>query len=113
MRTRLVIAVVLLLALPAAAKRKRAILPGEVLRAETVHVMIAPEAGMSVVNPGENRTARAAVEHALRQWGRFKVLLYQGGAQPPDLILVIRKGGTKTTIAAPDPNDRPGTIGGD
>jgi len=102
---------VLLLVIPAQTKDKKTTLPDVVLQAETVYVMIAPDSGMSVTNPGENRAAREAVEEALRKWGHFRVLTYTGGATPPDLIIVVRKGGSKTTITGVDPNDRPATIG--
>ena len=82
MRARaLIVAIVLLPLLLTVAKSKKATLPDEVLRAETVHVMITPDSGMSVTNPGENRDARDAVEEALRKWGHFRVVTFLGGAQ--------------------------------
>ncbi len=103
---------VLLLGVAAVAKGKKLPVPEIVLRAETVMVMIDPEAGVSLTNPGENRDARQAVEQALRQWGRFRVVMYTNASNPPDLVIVIRKGGSKTTIGGIDPNDRGPTIDG-
>lgn len=81
----------LLLAIPATAKdKKKAQLPDYVLRAETVRVVIDPDAAVPIDQPNLNRDARDAVEQALTDWGRFKVV-YEPHDQP-DLVIVIRAG---------------------
>jgi hypothetical protein len=54
-----------------ASAKKKAILPADVLRARTVLVVVDPTAGVDVRDPNANRAARADVEKALDQWGRF------------------------------------------
>ena len=51
--------------------KKKAILPADVLRARTVLVVVDPTAGVDARDPNANRAARANVEAALDQWGRF------------------------------------------
>jgi hypothetical protein len=95
---------------PAAAKDKKKItLPDLVLRARYVAVVVDPEAGVSMTNPGENSTARSDVESAIRKWGRFAITLDAGNA---DLILVLHKSGTavKPTIGG-IPNEPPVVLG--
>jgi hypothetical protein len=94
-----------MLAVLAGAKDKKPVVPASVLRAETIAVIIEPEAGESITNPGENRQAREAVESALRKWGRYHVLAFPEDA---DLIVAIRRasGTVKPTITGLQ-NDRP------
>ena len=68
---------------------KKQVLPDYVLRAETVLVVIHPEAGEPVTNPAANRTAQENVERALTQWGRFRLVM---DAQTADLVIAVRKG---------------------
>ena len=72
-----------------AKNKKKQVLPDYVLRAETVLVVIHPDAGEPVTNPTANRTAQENVEKALSQWGRFKLAME---AQTPDLVIAVRKG---------------------
>lgn len=72
-----------------AKNKKKQVLPDYVLRAETVLVVIHPEAGEPVTNPTANRTAQENVEKALSQWGRFRLVM---GAQTADLVIAVRKG---------------------
>lgn len=91
----------LLVCLAAHAKsKKKFLLPNEVLQARTVLVLVDPNAGMALDDPSANRIARADVEDALRQWGRFSETFDMSFA---DLIVVVRKGSGKMAQ---------GTIGG-
>jgi len=83
---------------PSAAKdKKKATLPYLVLRARYVAVVVDPDEGVSMTNPGENSTARSDVEWAIRKWGRFALTIDTRNA---DLIFVLHKGGAavKRTI---------------
>ncbi len=75
-----------------ASARKKAILPADVLRATTVLVVVDPTAGVDARDPNANRAARADVEKALNQWGRFT--LVQEGLTA-DLVITVRKGNGK------------------
>jgi hypothetical protein len=72
-----------------AKNKKKQVLPDDVLKAQTVLVVIHPEAGEPVTNPTANRTAQENVENALSQWGRFRLVME---AQTADLIVAVRKG---------------------
>ena len=66
---------VLLLGTCAIAKeKKKQPVPDNVLRAETVLVVIHPDAGEPVSDPRANRTAHDDVEQAMMTWGRFRVV---------------------------------------
>jgi hypothetical protein len=105
-----VVIVALLLSLTglATAKEKtKATLPAYVLDAKTIMVMIDPEAGISMSDPGGNRTAQSDVEKALMKWGRYSPVISMPSA---DLIIVIRKGSGKAVqpiIGGVPTNDRP------
>ena len=75
-----------------ASGKKKAVLPADVLHARTVFVMVDSTAGVDFRDPNANRVARADVERALDQWGRF-TLLQDGSAA--DLIIAVRKGNDK------------------
>lgn len=99
-------ALLLLLVLLAHAKDKKKVLPEYVLRAHTVLVVVDPDAGISPLNPNENRIAQDDVEKALMSWGRFSPVM---DAQTADLVITVRKGHGKAvnpTIGGV-PNDRP------
>jgi hypothetical protein len=90
-----------------AANDKKPVLPAYVLRAETVFVLIDPDAGTSPASPQANQKARDDVEKAIMKWGRFRLVMEPGGA---DLIVVVRKGSGKVvqpTIGGLPTNDRP------
>jgi hypothetical protein len=87
-----VTAIILCSALAPAKDKKKAILPADVLRARTVLVVVDPTAGVDVRDPNANRAARADVEKALDQWGRFT--LVQEGLTA-DLVITVRKGNGK------------------
>ena len=98
---------VLCASLAFAGNDKKPVLPAYVLRAETVFVMIDPDAGTSATSPLENQKARDDVEKAIMKWGRFRLAMEPGVA---DLIIVVRKGSGKVvrpTIGGLPTNDRP------
>src|SRR5271156_760042 len=87
-----VTAIILCSALASGKDKKKAILPADVLKARTVLVVVDPSAGVDVRDPNANRIARADVEKALDQWGRF-TLVQEGSTA--DLIITVRKGDGK------------------
>jgi len=84
-------------------KDKPKTLPAQVLHAETILVVIDPDAGEPLTDPTANRTAREDVEKALMQWGRFRLAIEPSTA---DLVLSVRKGtrGTPTMKGGPIDN---------
>ncbi len=108
MSSRLPIAllVVLVLTLPVIAKnKKKPTLPDLILKAQTVYVVIHPDAGEPVTDPTANRTAEDAVEKAIMKWGRFKLV---PGSQTADLIIAVRRGHAGgPTIRNSPTDDRP------
>jgi hypothetical protein len=86
---------------------KKNTLPQVVLNAQTVFVMIDPNAAIPMNDPGGNRTAREDVEKALMEWGRLKPAMTMSQA---DLVIVVRKGNKQAmnpTVGGQSPNDRP------
>ncbi len=96
---------VLLLLIPQANARnkKKQVLPEYVLRAQTVAVVIRPEAGEPLTSPNANRTAQNNVENAITKWGRFKVIT---NAEAADLIIAIRTGHASGSTIRNSPADR-------
>ena len=93
--------------LAVAKNKKKVLLPADVLQAETVLVVIDPQAGMAVDAPNANRNARNAVEQALMNWGRFRLVTDVSTA---DLVIMVRKGNGRAvqpTIGGIPNNDRP------
>jgi hypothetical protein len=72
--------------------KKKAPVPEDILRADTVLVIVDPSAGVDIQDPNANRLARVAVEQALEKWGRFTPV--QEG-YTADLIIVVRKSNGK------------------
>ncbi len=101
--------ILLLACFVAAADKKKDVLPAEVLNAQTVVVLIDPDAkGMSVSEPMANRTAQEDVEKALARWGRLKLVLV--GGDIADLVITVRKGNGKMvqpTVGGEPTGDRP------
>ena len=100
------LALVFASALTVAGDDKKPVLPAYVLRAETIFVLIDPDAGTSPASPQANQKARDDVEKAIMKWGRFRLVMEPGGA---DLIVVVRKGSGKVvqpTIGGLPTNDR-------
>jgi hypothetical protein len=107
-RTSVLLSFALLLTHFALAKDKnKPSLPAYVLNAQTVLVVINPEAGEPLTDPVANRTAREDVERALRKWGRFRLAL---DSQTADLVLAVRKGTGRAvtpTVSGGPIDDRP------
>jgi hypothetical protein len=100
--------VVLLAFLAAADTKKKETLPAVVLNAQTVVVLVDPDAGISTSEPLANRTAQEDVEKALANWGRLKLVLI--GGTDADLVITVRKGSEKAiqpTITGEPTNDHP------
>jgi hypothetical protein len=88
-----------------AKKKNKQELPNVVLNAQTVLVVIDPDAGEPVTNPIANRSARENVENALTKWGRFRLVM---SPQTADLIIAVRKGhAAGPTIKNSPADDRP------
>src|SRR5215471_297790 len=104
-RIALVLLIPLLLSCMSLAKKKnKQELPNLVLDAQTVFVVIHPDAGEPVTNPTANRNARENVENALAKWGRFRLVM---SPQTADLVIAVRKGyAVGTTIANSAADDR-------
>src|SRR5215472_10935489 len=104
-RIALVLLIPLLLSCMSFAKKKnKQELPNLVLDAQTVFVVIHPDAGEPVTNPTANRDARENVEKALTKWGRFRLVM---SPQTADLVIAVRKGyAVGTTIANSPVDDR-------
>jgi hypothetical protein len=94
--------------LAVADKKKKDALPPEILNAQTVVVLVDPDAGMSTSEPLANKTAQDDVEKALAKWGRLKLMLI--GGTDADLVITVRKGNGKIvqpTVSGEPTNDRP------
>ena len=83
------IGIVLVAVVPLAAAKNKQVLPDYVLQAQTVAVILMPDAGESVTDPSANRAAELNVEKALLKWGRYRVI---PDALTADLIVAVRKG---------------------
>jgi hypothetical protein len=106
----LAIASLALLSTLAMAKSNKPTLPGYILNARTVTVMIDPAAGISLSDPNANQTAQRDVETALLKWGRFTTVI---GPEDADLIIVLRRGHGRladATISDPRQNSRVGSV---
>jgi len=93
-----------------AKEKKKVILPADILQAQTVFVIIDPEAGVSSDAPLANPTARDDVEKALMKWGRFSMA---NDLLMADLVITVRKGNKKMaepTIGGVPTNDRPAIL---
>lgn len=103
------LALAALLVVPASAKdKKKFTLPEDVLRAQTVRVVIDPQAGEPLDQPRANANARENVEKALMEWGRFRLVM---DGQESDLVIAIRTGNGQTsrpTIKGGPIDQRPG-----
>ena len=96
---------------PCLAAKDKVKLPAQVLHAQTILVVIDPEAGEPLTDPSANRNARDDVERALMQWGRFRLAMEPSTA---DLVLSVRKGSgksTRPTISGGPIDNRPVIMG--
>ena len=90
--------------------KKKQMLPNYVLKAQTVAVVIRPEAGEPLTSPAANRTAQVNVMNALAKWGRFRVV---SDAQTADLIVAVQKGHANGPTIHNSPTDsQPVTLDG-
>jgi hypothetical protein len=100
-----------LLAVPTQAKdKKKSTLPEYVLKATTVLVVIAPDAGEPVNQPMANANARDSVEKALMQWGRLRLVME---GEEADLVIAVRTGTgrmVQPTVRGGPIDQRPGTV---
>jgi hypothetical protein len=87
--------------------KEKPVLSSDVLRAQTVLVVIEPDAGEPLTNPDANSKCRDDVERALMKWGRFRLVIE---SQTADLIISVRKGTGRAvtpTISAGPVDNRP------
>jgi len=103
------LAAALLLVPAAPAKdKKKPTLPEDVLRAQTVRVVIDSDAGEPLNQPNANAMARENVERALMEWSRFRLVL---DGEESDLVIAIRTGNgnsVRPTIKGGPLDQRPG-----
>ena len=108
-RVRLLVPIVLLFTcLGIANNKKKDGLPADVLQAQTVKVLVDPDAGMPTTEPLANRTAQEDVEKALAKWGRLKLVVIDG--DNADLVITVRRGSGKLvqqTVRGEPTNERP------
>jgi hypothetical protein len=108
MPRRLAVVLVVAILLPCTAfakKKKKQELPDIILNAQTVLVVIHPDASEPVSNPTANRAAQENVENALTKWGRLHLVM---SPQTADLIIAVRKGQAGgPTISNSPADDRP------
>lgn len=93
-----------------AKKKEKVLLPDFVLKAQTVVVLILPDAGEPMNDPFANRKAQEEVEKALMKWGRYRLTQ---DASTADLVIAVKKGSGKIanpTINGGPVDTRPGTI---
>ncbi len=91
-------------------KKEKPVLPEVVLKAQTVVVLIEPDAGEPMDDPTANRKAREEVEKALMSWGRFRLVQETSTA---DLVVIVKKGTEKAatpTISGGSVDKRPVTV---
>jgi len=97
------------LSAPLSAKDKnKALLPEDILRARTVRVVVDPDAGEPLDQPGANSTARDNVEKALLEWGRLQPMM---DGNETDLVIVVRTGSGRLgrpTVKGGPVDQRPG-----
>ena len=89
----------------ASASKKKQVVPEYLLNAQTVYVVIPPDAGEPVEEPRANRTALENVEKAMLKWGRFRLVMDPMNA---DLVIAVRKGHPDgpTVVNSPADNRR-------
>src|SRR5271165_733783 len=93
-----------------AKKKEKVYLPDFVFKAQTVLVVILPDAGEPTNDPFANRKAQEEVEKAFMKWGRYRLALDTNTA---DLVIAVLKGTGKVanpTINGGPIDTRPGTI---
>ena len=106
-REGLVVSVLLTCLAGSAKDKKKSALPVDILQAQTVLVVVDPNAGMDIQDPNANRIAQQDVEKALMKWGRFSLAM---DASTADLVITVSKGNGKLvqpTIGGVPNNNRP------
>jgi hypothetical protein len=96
-----------------AKKKEKQVLPDAVLRAQTVFVLIQPDAKEPLTEPNANLKAQKAVEEALMKWGKFRLALDTTTA---DIVISVEKGAGKPmspTISGGPVDSRPVDVEGD
>ena len=91
-------------------KKEKPVLSEVLLKAQTVVVLIEPDAGEPMTDPTANRKAREEVEKALMNWGRFRLVQETSGA---DIVVTVKKGTEKAatpTISGGPVDSRPVTV---
>jgi hypothetical protein len=91
-------------------KKEKVLLSQVVLKAQTVFVIIDPDAGEPMNDLTANRKAREDVEKALMTWGRFRLVQEISSA---DIVITVKKGTDKAatpTINGGPADSRPGTV---
>jgi len=92
---------------PLSFPKDKSVLPADVLSAQTVLVVIEPDAGEPLTNPSANSASREDVERAITKWGRFRLVM---DSQTADLIIAARKGTGRTvtpTVSGGPIDNRP------
>ena len=105
--------IVVLASCVAAKKKEKQVLPDTVLRAQTVFVVIQPDAKEPLTEANANLKAQKAVEEALMKWGKFRLALDTTTA---DVIISVQKGTGKAmspTISGGPVDSRPVDVEGD
>src|SRR5579864_4494220 len=72
-----------------AKKKEKVLLPAYVWKAQTVLVVILPDASEPLNDITANRKAQEEVEKAFMKWGRYRLAL---DADQADLVVGVRKG---------------------
>ncbi|HEY2118551.1 MAG TPA: hypothetical protein VGH37_05145 [Candidatus Acidoferrum sp.] len=75
-------------------KKEKPVVPELLLRAQTMVVLIQPDAGEPMNEPTANRKAREDVEKAFMSWGRYRLVQE---AQSADIVVTVKKGSEKAT----------------
>jgi hypothetical protein len=91
-------------------KKEKAVFPEILVRAQTVFVMIQPDAGEPMNDPAANRKVREEVEKALMSWGRYRLVQE---AYTADIVVAVKKGTEKAatpTISGGPVDKRPVTL---
>jgi len=105
--------IVVLASCVVAKKKEKQVLPDAVLRAQTVFVVIQPDAKEPLTEPNANLKAQKAVEEALMKWGKFRLALDTATA---DIVISVQKGIGKAmspTISGGPVDSRPVDVEGD
>ena len=93
-------------------KKNKSVLPDVVLKAQTVCVLIQPNARELMSDPNANLKTQQEVEKALMKWGRLRLV---SDVQTADLVIAVQKGTGKAadaTVGGGPVDDRPVIVEG-